>query len=137
MKLLLERYALKKNYTIGRLFIDGVKFCDTLEPQVRDLRTEPKVHGKTAIPEGTYDVVVTISPKFKRLLPHILGVPGFSGIRIHRGNTAADTAGCPLVGENRIVGRVVNSTKYELEITSRLRAAQERNEKISITIARK
>lgn len=134
MKLLLERYALRDTYTIGRLFIDGVKVCDVLEDPVRDLSREPKIPGRTAIPAGTYDVVVNISPKFKRLLPRLLNVPGFDGILIHRGNTAEDTAGCILPGENRIVGRLVNSTHYEQLITERLLEAQQRGEDIKIEV---
>lgn len=137
MELLLERYALRDTYTIGRLFIDGVKLCDTLEDQVRDLPRETKVPGKTAIPEGRYKVIVNRSPKFKRMLPRLLDVPHFDGILIHRGNTAADTAGCILPGENRIVGRVVNSTHYEVLITNRLLEAQNKGEDIYITVRRK
>ncbi len=137
MKFILERYAFRDTYTIGRLFIDGRKYCDIIEPKVRDLRKEKKVPGKTAIPEGTYRIIVNISTKFKRVLPLLLNVPQFEGVRIHRGNTADDTAGCLCPGENRIVGRVVNSTKYELEITSMLRAAQERNEDSFITVTHK
>ena len=137
MELLLERYALRDTYTIGRLFIDGVKLCDTLEDPVRDLTCEAKVPGKTAIPEGRYKVIVNRSPKFKRLLPRLLDVPHFDGILIHRGNTAADTAGCILPGENRIVGRVVNSTHYEVLITNRLLEAQNKGEDIYITVRTK
>lgn len=134
MKLQLTRIARRDTYTIGRLYIDGSYFCDTLEDPVRDLARQPKVPGQTAIPAGTYDVVVNISPKFRRLLPLLLRVPHFEGIRIHRGNTAADTAGCPLVGENKTVGRLVNSTAYELRLTEILLEAQNKNEPITITV---
>ena len=101
---------------------------------MRDLAKEAKVAGATAIPCGTYDVVVNISPKFKRLLPRLLGVPHFDGILIHRGNTAADTAGCILVGENRAVGKVLNSTAWEQRVTEHLLEAQREGEDIKITV---
>ena len=101
MKLKLERLYLKPDYTIGKLYIDGKYFCDTLEDQVRDLAKERKIPGRTAIPAGVYEVIVNISPRFRRKLPRLLDVPGFDGILIHRGNTAEDTSGCILVGENR------------------------------------
>lgn len=112
-----ERYAFLSTYTIGRMLINGKYFCDTLEDQVRDLTSEKKVYSKTAIPAGKYEVRVTWSPKFKRNLPLLLGVPYFSGIRIHRGNKANDTSGCILVGENKVKGMVINSTGYELALT--------------------
>lgn len=115
-----ERYAFRATYTIGRMLINGKYFCDTLEDQVRDLADEQKVYAKTAIPAGKYEVRVTWSPKFKRNLPLLLGVPYFSGIRIHRGNRAADTSGCILVGENKVKGMVINSTLYELDLTKLL-----------------
>lgn len=88
MKLRLERTAPRSTYTVGHLYADGAYVCDTLEDPVRDLTREKKVPGQTAIPAGTYDVVVNISPKFRRLLPRLLRVPGFEGILIHRGNYA-------------------------------------------------
>lgn len=118
MELLLERKYLKAAYTIGCLWIEGTRFCDTLEDRVRDLKQEPKVPGATAIPAGRYEVIVNRSPRFGRDLPRLLDVPGFEGILIHRGNTAKDTAGCILVGENRLPGQVLNSTPYELRLTS-------------------
>lgn len=131
---MLERVARRDTYTIGKLYIDGQYWCDTLEDRVRDLDKEMKVPGETAIPPGTYDVVVNISPKFHRLLPRLLRVPHFEGILIHRGNTAKDSAGCILVGENKIVGKVINSTFWEKRTTEMLAEAQERGEDIKITV---
>lgn len=131
MKLLLKRIFKGDTYTIGRLFINDKYFCDTLEDKVRDLPREPKVYSQTAIPAGTYKVIVNYSPKFKRNLPLLLDVPYFEGIRIHRGNTDKDSSGCILLGENSIKGMVVNSTKYELELTKLL---QETKEEITIKI---
>ena len=130
MKLELNRIAKKPSYTIGQLFVDGEYFCDTLEDRCRDLDKEEKVMDETAIPAGTYDV----SAKFKRKLPLLLNVPHFTGIRIHKGNTDKDTSGCILVGENRIPGRVINSTSYELRLTRVLEEAMVAGEKITITV---
>lgn len=130
-----------ESYTIGSLSIDGKKFCDTLEDRVRDLNKngvfdgdEKKVYGETAIPYGTYDVVVDYSPKFKRELPRLQNVKHFEGILIHRGNTAEDSAGCILVGENKVKGKVTNSTPYEKELVRILKEAQDRKEPITIKI---
>ena len=134
MKLKLSRIAKKPLYTIGRLFVDGKYFCDTLEDRCRDLDREEKVMHETAIPAGTYEVVVNVSARFKRKLPLLLDVPYFSGIRIHRGNTDKDTSGCILVGENKQFGKVINSTPYELKLTEILEKAMLAGEKITIEI---
>lgn len=134
MKLKIERRYLKPCYTVGRLSIDGVYFCDTLEDRVRDLTKENKIPGQTAIPAGRYEVIVNISPRFKRKLPRLLAVPGFDGILIHRGNTAQDTAGCILVGENKATGKVINSTPCELKLTNMIERAQASGEEITIEI---
>lgn len=116
MKLTLKRIALRSTYTIGRLYVDGNYFCDTLEDTVRDLNKngkfdngEKKVYAKTAIPYGTYEIKWTYSPRFKKYTPQLMNVPSFSGIRIHAGNTSADTEGCLLLGQNKKVGMVLNS----------------------------
>ena len=93
-----------------------------------------KVKNETAIPFGTYEITVNRSPRFGRDLPRLLNVPHFDGILIHRGNTGKDTSGCILVGENKVKGRVINSTPYELELTKRCKAAIARKEKITIEI---
>ena len=113
----LRRIAFKETYTIGKLYIDGNYFCDTVEDVDRhldDSMTEEeikknKVYGETAIPYGMYKVTITYSPKFKKNLPLLEGVKGFSGIRIHSGNTAKDSLGCIIVGKNKKVGMVLDS----------------------------
>lgn len=116
MKLTLNRIALRQTYTIGKLYIDGKYFCDTLEDTVRDTNKsgefdngEKKVKGKTAIPYGTYEIKWTYSPRFKKYTPQLMNVPSFEGIRIHSGNSSTDTEGCLLLGENKKVGMVLNS----------------------------
>ena len=109
MELILTRIARKAEYTIGRLEDEnGKKLCDTLEPIWRNYDGgELKIPKKSAIPEGTYRVVVTKSRRFQKYLPLLVGVPGFEGVRIHAGNTSRDTEGCILVGQNLQVGKVL------------------------------
>lgn len=120
MLMFLKRIYKGDRYTIGKLYIDDVYFCDTIEDKVRDLSKEEKVYGETAIPEGTYKVVVNYSPKLKRRLPLLLNVPHFTGIRIHKGVSEKSSAGCIIIGENKVKGRVVNSEKYEKLLTDKL-----------------
>lgn len=105
-----KRKYLKKDYTIGKLYIDGRYVCDTLEDEVRPLGE--KVYGKTAIPVGTYKLRWAYSAKFKRYLPRLIDVPYFKGVLIHPGNIIADTEGCILPGENKHKGMVINSRHY-------------------------
>ena len=109
MKLILTRIARKAEYTIGRLEDEnGKRICDTLEPTWRDYKGgEMKIPKKSAIPEGSYRVVVTKSQRFRKYLPLLIGVSGFEGVRIHAGNTSRDTEGCILVGQNLQVGKVL------------------------------
>lgn len=132
MRLTLKRIAARPTYTIGKLYVDGAYLCDTLE---LPLAPAGKKAGRGyAIAPGVYDVIASVSPKFKRVLPRLLNVIGRDGILIHRGNTAADTSGCILVGENTTPGRVNNSTPYEYKITDAVREAQRRGYDITITI---
>ena len=117
MELLLKRHTFKPTYTIGKLFLNSKYFCDVIEDTVRDLNMdgdlddygEGKVYGKTAIPYGRYEVKLTMSNRFNKVLPILIGVKGFEGIRIHSGNTEQDSLGCLVVGENKEVGKVLNS----------------------------
>ena len=100
----------KEDYTIGKLFVGGMAFCDTLEPKWRDLsHGAEKVKGVTAIPEGRYHLTYKYSPKFQRNMPYLENVKNFEGIMIHTGNTSKDTTGCILVGMNSVVGAVLDS----------------------------
>lgn len=127
MKVTNKRRYTAKDYTIGTLSIDGVPFCDTLEPTDRGLKSSmtlqeikaKKVKGKTAIPTGIYHVDMnTVSPRLKNKsyakpyggrVPRLQGVKGFDGVLIHPGNTADDTEGCILVGRNTEVGKLTDS----------------------------
>lgn len=130
MNIELKRRYIGEGYTIGSLSIDGQYFCDTLEDAVRQV----KVYGKTAIPYGRYNIILNVSPRFGRILPRLIDVPQFDGVLIHRGNTAEDTAGCILVGENKVKGKVINSTPYEIGLVKMMREAIDRGEKITIEI---
>ena len=140
MELILKRIAKKNTYTIGRLFLrenggTDKYICDTLEPTWRDYaHGGRKIKGCSAIPEGRYAVVISYSPRFQQWLPILLGVPNFSGIRIHAGNTAKDTEGCILVGKNREVGKVLDSRKWLNGIKHKIVEAKERGEAVWITI---
>lgn len=141
MELLLKRIARRETYTIGKLYIDGVYFCDTLEDTDRGLRQDmslpviraKKRAGVTAIPTGRYKVTLKVqSPRFskkemyqfcKGYLPRLVNVLGFEGVLIHVGNTAKDTEGCILVGRNTKVGKVLESRVTFVNLYERLRAA--------------
>lgn len=117
MELRLKRIAKKNTYTIGKLYVDGNYYCDTLEDKDRGLTQDmsvdeilkKKVKAQTAIPTGTYQVIINWSNRFKKNLPLLLNVKGYDGVRIHTGNTDKDTEGCILVGQNKEVGKVINS----------------------------
>ena len=111
--LTLKRRWFTEESTIGDLYIDGVRECFTLEDCVREKPdvpvTEWKIPGKTAIPYGSYDVIIDMSNRFKRRMPHILSVPGFDGVRIHILNIATETEGCVGVGQGRTIDKVFHS----------------------------
>ena len=134
MRLKLVRKYLKEDYTIGKLYVDGYYICDTLEDKYRDLSKENKIPGKTAIPYGIYEVILTMSARFKRIMPQVLAVPHFVGIRIHAGNTAENTEGCILVGKNKIKGKLVDSRFYCNMLMSLLKNAVIAREKIMLEI---
>ena len=141
MNIILNRIAKKAKYTIGKLYINDQYFCDTLEDTDRGLTqsmTEQqikskKVYGETAIPTGTYKVIISYSNKFKKQMPLLLNVPGFAGIRIHTGNTEKDSLGCILVGKNKAVGKVLESRDTYNKLFSILQKA-DKKETIKITI---
>ena len=130
-----------------KLLSQDTYFCDTLEPTWRNLKgveltpqeenskysrvsgkVARKIPGHTAIPEGTYHVFITMSQKFKKWLPYLMGVPGFEG------NKAEDTQGCILVGENKLKGMVVNSRIWLHRLMKKIDEAQQKDESIWITI---
>lgn len=133
MEILVKRIAKKETYTIGKMYIDGKYFCDTLEDKDRGLSqsmTEEeirkrKVYGLTAIPTGAYKVIVNYSERFGKLMPLLLDVKGYAGVRIHPGNTPSDTLGCILVGRNTAKGMVTESRKTFLRLMEILKRDNE------------
>ena len=153
MKIKVERRWPKATYTIGRFYIDGMYYCNTLEDCDRGLKQTDdlsyirrrKVYGETAIPKGTYIVSMNVtSPKYsasswywnlcRGKVPRLQDVPGFDGILIHTGNTAIDTLGCILVGKNTKVGKLTDSRSCFQEVYKLMKAAADKGETITIEI---
>lgn len=134
MELKLNRIFLGSSATIGELYVDGEHIADTLEDRVRP--EGEKIYGKTAIPEGAYEMVLSYSPRFKKILPEILNVPNFTGIRIHCGNSSANSSGCILVGtwDGEKEDWVSDSKVAFNKLMSLLQKAADNKEKITITI---
>jgi len=125
-----KRVAKKSDYTIGKLYIEGQYLCDTLEDAVRP----EKIQGKTAIPEGTYQVIMSMSNRFKKVMPLLLDVPNYAGVRIHSGNTAKDTEGCILLGKNTQVGMITDSRLWTEVFYSKLNGYIDDGYSIFLTI---
>ena len=147
-----DKRSFEHTFDLKKLSKDSY-FCDTLEPTWRNLngialkpeevnakysrqsgKVARKIPGRTAIPEGSYRVLITKSRRFKEWLPYVQGVPGFEGIRIHAGNYPDDTQGCILVGENKVKGMVVNSRIWLHRLMKRIQEAENQGEGIWITI---
>ena len=131
MEVIIDRAWKREKYTVGKVIIDGERFCESMEDKDRGLTRDMsekeikrvKVYGETAVPTGVYTVKMTYSPKYKRNMPEVLNVPGYSGIRIHSGNTAKDSLGCILLGRNTKVEMVTESRKTCKEFERLLEAA--------------
>lgn len=132
MRLTLTRIERYSHATIGRLEMDGLFFGWTCEDVVRPYGV--KIPGATAIPAGTYPVQITYSPRFKKRMPLLVGVPGFSGIRIHPGNTADDTEGCILVGYDRDGDEIKRSMLAYQDLFAQISGALEVAEDVFIEI---
>ena len=153
MKIEVERRWKKETYTIGRLYVDGVYFCNTLEDKSRGLKQtdslffikQRKVYGETAIPTGTYTIAMNVtSPKYsasawywqlcKGKVPRLMNVPGWEGVLIHTGNNALQTYGCILVGKNTKVGQLTESKATFKALYKEMKKAYDEGEEITITI---
>ena len=153
MDLLVDRKWKKETYTIGRLYINNVFFCNTLEDKDRGLKQtdslvtiqSKKVYAETAIPTGTYEIQMNVkSSKYSTYkwyrdlcngyMPRLKDVPGFLGILIHPGNTALDSAGCLIVGKNTKVGQLTDSKNTFAKLYKKMKSAYDKGESIKITI---
>lgn len=153
MKLVLKRIAKRDKYTIGKLYINDQYFCDTIEDEDRGLKQtmslddikKIKVKHQTAIPTGTYEITLKVkSPLYSKkpyfvklcnaMMPRLLNIPGYDGVLIHTGNTQDDSSGCIIVGQNKVVGKVINSKLTFEKLYPVLKQASDKGEKITITI---
>ena len=154
MELLLDRKWKKDLYTVGKLYVNGVAFCETMEDTDRGLKQDMplskikmiKKAEVTAIPTGTYNILMNvISPKYSlkpwyvqncnnARMPRIENVPGYSGVLIHPGNTHKDSAGCVLVGVNDVRGMITKSKETFIKLYNKLWIAYKKGEKITLTI---
>lgn len=126
MQITIKRLHKTNTSTIGELLIDGIFECYTLE----DIERDVKIKAETAIPKGTYKVIINQSNRFKRLMPLLLKVPNFEGVRIHAGNTNHDTEGCILVGRTRSKDFIGQSRKAYDKLFKKMQAAKD----ITLTI---
>lgn len=143
MVIRIDRQWKKAEYTISRVFINGNYYgCNALEDTDRGLLQSMqlselqrrKIKGKTAIPRGYYDVRITYSQKYKRMMPLVVDVPAFSGIRLHSGNSAKDTEGCILFGKNDKVGWISDSRYWTNKIYNEIERALNRGEKVTLIV---
>jgi hypothetical protein len=138
MELKVVRNIFTPNSTIGKLYINNEFECYTLEDCQREVANVPvrqwKKFGVTAIPKGTYDVIIDFSDHFQKELPHIVAVPEFLGVRIHSGNFSTDTEGCILVGTEYTTNEVLNSHIAFDHLFPQIKAAIDRKEKVTIKV---
>lgn len=148
MEIRIDRAWKKKGYTISRVFLDGKRFgdgrkyCNALEDEDRGLTSDmtvdeilkKKKYGETAIPTGRYKVTMSWSPRFKKEMPLVNAVKGFTGVRLHSGNTPKDTLGCILFGANDKVGEVCNSRYWTTMLTAIIKSAIEREENVYLQV---
>ena len=148
MEIRIDRAWKKRDYTISRVYVDGERFgdgqkwCNALEDTDRGLTSEMsvddvlavKVKGQTAIPKGRYEVEMTYSPRFKKQMPHVVAVKGFTGVRLHPGNSCDDTEGCILFGENDHIGWISRSRYWTGLLTSMIESELEKGHKVWLTV---
>jgi hypothetical protein len=137
MSIEVKRELFSSASSVGSMLVDGVFQCFTLEPTHREVDGEPvdgwKIQGKTAIPAGSYDVILRMSARFKRMMPHVEGVPGFQEVEIHWGNYPSDTEGCTLVGLSRSADFVGHSREAFDALFGKIQAAVDAGQQVRIT----
>ena len=144
MELKLIRKYRKTDYTIGILYVNNKYFCEILEDTDRGLKDSMsleeikkiKIKDQTCIPYGIYKILMTYSPKYKKIMPLVNNVKGFEGIRIHSGNTNKDTSGCLLPGFNKIKGQVINSRETFNKLYNLIQTAINNKENVTIEITK-
>lgn len=139
MRIQIKRFHFDDEYTIGRLSIDGLHECFTLEDAVREIESRPvsewKIQDRTAIPRGRYKLAVTYSNRFRKPLPLLIDVPGFSGVRIHTGNHSGNTEGCILVGRDWDGGDWINQSRVAMAaLLGKIGAAISRGEPVTVEV---
>lgn len=136
LELKLHRDVLTERFTLGKFYVDGKFFAHTCEDRDRKLEAGGvKVPKKTAIPRGHYKVVCSFSRRFQKVLPEVLDVPGFTGIRIHGGNTADDTEGCPLIGKVRTADGVYKCAERVATLIDLITAAEDAGRETWLEVA--
>jgi hypothetical protein len=122
-------------FTLGKMLIDGSPFGEVCEDTDRYLENGgEKQYGRTAIPRGRYKIVLSRSQRFGKIMPEVVGVPGFSGVRIHGGNHAADTLGCPLLGAVRTADGVRDCAAINSELIAKLAGCDNRGEPVFLDV---
>ena len=142
MELKVHRRFKGESYTIGTMYLDGLRFCDTLEDTDRGLRADmplseikaKKKYGITAIPTGRYKIKMSYWAKYRNYYPELCNVPGFTSILIHGGKNASATLGCVLVGENKIKGGLINSCDYMAALRPLIDATIKAGKEVWITV---
>ena len=139
LEIVLKRLRFTDTYTEGELWINHTFFCNTIEDKNRDIDKdgkldEEKVYGKTCIPYGIYEVINSFSNHFQKILPEVLKVPGFSGVRIHSGNTADDSLGCIIIGKKVSPGIVSSGRPLQADLVEKIKIARATGEKCWLII---
>lgn len=141
LELSVVRHRNTKKFTEGRMCVDGVFMYHTLEDEEREVEDQDVLEWKiptlTCIPRGRYEIIYHQSPRFKRKLPLLVDVAGFSYVLIHSGNKAADTEGCILVGmRNKSItdGWISNSRDAERDLVKRIDTAFSKKKRVFITM---